>query len=140
MGLPPAHAIQTETPTAFIRSLGAETIEALSDSELSEKDRITEFRRLFLIGLDFRTIGRFVLGRHWRRATRDEIRAFEALFAEYVVTTYAMRLARYQIDTLTVGEVRVDGHGGQRNHIAGRGPQRASSGAFAVSPATINHR
>jgi phospholipid transport system substrate-binding protein len=74
--------------------------------------RITEFRRLFLIGLDFRTIGRFVLGRHWRRATRDEIRAFEALFAEYVVTTYAMRLARYQIDTRNVGEVRADGQGG----------------------------
>ena len=110
--LPHAHAVQTETPTAFIRSLGEETIQTLSDTALSEKARITEFRRLFIIGLDFRTIGRFVLGRHWRRATRDEIRAFEPLFAEYVVTTYATRLVRYQIDTLKVGEVRDDGHGG----------------------------
>ena len=43
---------------------------------------------------------------------RDEIRAFEPLFAEYVVTTYVTRLARYQIDTLNVSEVRDDGHGG----------------------------
>ena len=109
--LPHAQAIQAETPTAFIRSLGEETIQTLSDAELSEKDRITEFRRLFIIGLDFRTIGRFVLGRHWRRSTRAEIRAFEGLFADYVVTTYAMRLARYQVDKLKVGEVRDDGHG-----------------------------
>ena len=66
VGLPHAHAIQTETPTAFIRFLGEETIQTLSDTALSEKARITEFRRLFIIGLDFRTIGRFVLGRHWR--------------------------------------------------------------------------
>ena len=109
--LPHAQAIQAETPTAFIRSLGEETIQTLRDAELSEKDRITEFRRLFIIGLDFRTIGRFVLGRYWRRATRAEIRAFEGLFADYVVTTYAMRLARYQVDKLKVGDVRDDGHG-----------------------------
>ena len=112
MWLADAHAIQTQSPTEFIRSLGEETIQTLGDEALSEKDRISEFRRLFIIGLDFRTIGRFVLGRHWRRATRDEIRAFEPLFAEYVVTTYAIRLARYQIDSLKVGDVRADGRGG----------------------------
>ena len=46
VGLPHAHAIQTETPTAFIRSLGEETIQTLSDTALSEKVRITEFQPL----------------------------------------------------------------------------------------------
>ena len=107
-----SHAIQAESPTAFIRSLGEETIQTLGDDALTEKQRIIEFRRLFIIGLDFRTLGRFVLGPHWRRATREEIREFEPLFAEYVVTTYAIRLARYEVDALRIGEVREDGRGG----------------------------
>ena len=62
-------------------------------------------------GFDLRTIGRFILGRYWRRATRAERREFEHLFEDYIVATYAARLGRYKGETLVVGSARGDGNG-----------------------------
>ena len=83
----------------------------LSDPVLSEEDRVAEFRRLLVNGFDLRTIGRFILGRYWRRATPAERQEFEQLFEDYIVATYAARLGRYQGETLSVGATRDDGKG-----------------------------
>ena len=83
-----------DQPRIFIETLGSEVIEMLSDPVLSKEDRIAEFRRLLVNGFDLRTIGRFILGRYWRRATPEQRREFELLFEDYIVATYAARLGR----------------------------------------------
>jgi phospholipid transport system substrate-binding protein len=109
--LPPVAHADTNKANVFIETLGSEVIGMLSDPVLSEEDRVAEFRRLLVNGFDLRTIGRFVLGRHWRRATPAERGEFEQLFEDYIVASYAARLGRYQGETLTVGATRDDGNG-----------------------------
>ena len=83
----------SDRPQIFIETLGSEVIEMLSDPVLSKEDRVAEFRRLLVNGFDLRTIGRFILGRYWRRATPAERQEFEQLFEDYIVATYAARWA-----------------------------------------------
>ena len=79
----------TNQPSIFIATLGSDAIAMLSDPLHTEEDRVAEFRRLLVSGFDLRTIGRFVLGRYWRRATQSQRREYERLFEDYIVATYA---------------------------------------------------
>ena len=98
-----------EEAAAFIEELGTEVIATLGDPALSEERRIREFRRLLFEGFDIRTISRFALGRYWRRATKEQRAEYEALFGEFIVSTYASRLNRYSSETLHVQGARGDG-------------------------------
>ncbi|MDA0261525.1 MAG: ABC transporter substrate-binding protein [Proteobacteria bacterium] len=100
-----------DNPRAFVQTLGSEAIEMLSNPSLSEADRTAEFRRILVGAFDLRSLGRFILGRHWRRATPDERKEFDQLFEDYVVATYASRLGQYHGETLIVGEARSDSAG-----------------------------
>ena len=53
------------------------------------------FRRLFGRYFDLPTIVRLVLGRHWRRATDAQKRAFAEVFEDHIVNIYASQLDGY---------------------------------------------
>jgi len=100
---------ETPGPKQFIESLGEETISAITNPNVSEKDRLTEFSRLFRKGFDVDTISRFVLGRYWRRATDEQKVEYQTLFADFILTTYANRFRQYSGERLLVdGERAAD--------------------------------
>ena len=107
----PAFGAPAESPRTFIQSVSNAAIRVFRDRDLSEQDRVAEFRQLFAAGLDFHTIGRIVLGRHWKRASPGERQAFQPLFQEYVINVYAARLVRYGIGDMTVGDSRSGSNG-----------------------------
>jgi len=49
---------------------------------------------------DIEAIGRWVLGRHWRRATTAERREFLALFEDWIALGYASRFGEYAGQTV----------------------------------------
>ncbi len=98
-----------DTPVEFVRALGGEAISVLGDSRISEETRTNEFRRLLGEGFDLQTIGRFALGRYWRRANVQERREYATLFEEFVVIAYASRLGQYAGETLHVDGARTHG-------------------------------
>ena len=106
-----ASATEANSSATFIRSLGDEAITTLGDDTLDDRAREREFSRLLHAGFDLKTIGRFVLGRYWRRATTEEREEFHELFGQFVVKTYAARLGQYAGETLHVGNARTYGTG-----------------------------
>ena len=94
------------SPQQFIEILGEETIGAITKSDVSDDARLTEFERLFRKGFDVDTISRFVLGRHWRKATPQQREHYQTLFADFIVHTYASRFRQYSGETLSVNGVR----------------------------------
>lgn len=50
--------------------------------------------------LDFRTVGRWVMGRHWREATPEQRETFIEEFRTLLVRTYASGLLEYSGETL----------------------------------------
>ena len=111
MGLAVGPAIADETHEAkmFVASLGYNAIKVLARSELPKEERTNEFRRILTAGFDMHLIGRYVLGRYWRRASPVERSEYSALFQEYIVLTYANQLSQYNGQTLKIKSAREDG-------------------------------
>lgn len=93
-----AAAIDPNEVGGFIEDFGNSALVTLSDEGKSKAERVAEFRRLLNEGFDLEWIGRFVLGRYWRRATPEQRDEFSKLFQDYVVNTYASRFAEHALE------------------------------------------
>ena len=61
-----------DAATAFIESLSARAITALTDPEITGEERREKFRDLFREGFAVDGIARFALGRYWRGASEED--------------------------------------------------------------------
>ncbi len=99
----PARADEHLQPSSdFIRTLADRAIATLSAEGLPSDVRRQKFRDLFREGFAINGIGRFVLGRHWRRASADEQTEYLALFEDVIVNTWADRFTEYSGQEFTV--------------------------------------
>jgi phospholipid transport system substrate-binding protein len=83
-------------PKAFIDNLGTSVLDIIRSSNLSQTQRRDRFRELFSQSFDVSTIGRFVVGRYWNRATPDEQQKYLDTFRNYVAAIYADQFSHYQ--------------------------------------------
>jgi len=80
---------------ALVSKLAERALEILADKSMSKVDREAQFAKLFTDNFHTRSIGVFVLGRHWRRATPAQRKAYLAVFNRFIVKTYTVRLSQY---------------------------------------------
>ncbi len=92
----------------FIASLGDRALQVLVVDSQSEAEREDAFRGLLSEGFDLRLIGRYALGRYWRRATAEQRSEYAKLFEDFIVDTYVARLGEYSGETLKVVSSRAD--------------------------------
>jgi len=92
-------------------------IETLADKALSKqliaamnKDQQREhFRTLLNDHFAVKTIGRWVLGRYWRKATAAEHAEYLKLFENLIIRTYADRFSKLSVATLKVTDTATKG-------------------------------
>ena len=80
----------------FVENLGKQVIEKVSNVNLSESERVVNFRNLYLDSFDNYYISRFVLGRYWKRLDSDMRKQFIESFNDYIVTTYAPKFKGWE--------------------------------------------
>src|SRR5690349_21396647 len=56
----------------FISALADEAIHGVTDTSISDRERVQRFRDLLRLKFDIPQVARFVLGRYWRTATPEE--------------------------------------------------------------------
>ncbi len=103
--LQPVSAAEKASPEVakeFIQRLGDQAVKLLADKELPLAEREAKIRELLRGNFDFKTIGRFVLGKSWRRATSDQRADYLTLFSEFVLRTYARRIGGYANDAFKI--------------------------------------
>ncbi len=98
----PAPAAASPTPQQFVDELANKAFAVLRDETLEDRERFQKFRSLLREGVDLKRVGRFVLGKYWRRATEQQRSEYESLFGDYVIASYASRLSEYAHSTVTV--------------------------------------
>ena len=86
----------------FIETMADKAIAALAVDDLSREERVERFRTLLKEHFAVRTIGRWVLGRYWRKATKKERGEYLMLFEDLIVATYVDRFTKYSGETLSV--------------------------------------
>jgi phospholipid transport system substrate-binding protein len=101
----------SQQAAGFVSSLGTDAIQTITQPSLSESERISRFRTLFVKGFDIPAIARFVLGRYWRTATPEQQQDFMRLFENMVVQTYANRFKEYSGQQFKVTGAREEGDG-----------------------------
>ena len=80
----------------FVEKLGKEVIETVSDEKLSDSQRRSNFRYLYLNAFDNFYISRFVLGRYWKRIDKSVKEEFVKTFNDYIVSTYAPKFKGWE--------------------------------------------
>ena len=80
----------------FVEKLGKEVIETVSDEKLSDAQRRSNFRYLYLNAFDNFYISRFVLGRYWKRIDKSVKEEFVKTFNDYIVSTYAPKFKGWE--------------------------------------------
>jgi len=93
----------------FIKALAENAIASLTVKDLSKRERDRRFRSLMLDNFAISGIAKFVLGRHWPRATDQEKTEYLKLFEDLMVATYAERFSKYAGETLEVEQAEVRG-------------------------------
>jgi len=105
-----AHADGSGDQTkAFIKTLAEKAIESLTTKNISKGEREQRFRTLMLDNFAISGIARFVLGRHWPRASEQQKSEYLKLFEDLMVATYAERFSKYAGETLEVEQAEERG-------------------------------
>ena len=105
-------ATSADSALTFIQSLGDRAVEALRDNIGSPfEEREAAFRQVMVRGFDIPIVGRFVLGRHWRTATKEQRREYMAVFVDFIVRVYASRFDSYGGELFTARSVIDDESG-----------------------------
>lgn len=89
---------------AFIEGLAEKAIAALTEESVPREQRIQRFRELLEEHFAVATIGQWVLGRYWGRATAAERKEYLSLFEDLIVVTYVDRFTAYSGEKLTVNK------------------------------------
>lgn len=82
----------------FVENLGKQVVEKVSNVNLTENERHTNFRNLYLSSFDNYYISRFVLGRYWKRLDSNMRKEFISSFNNYIVATYAPKFKGWKGD------------------------------------------
>ena len=90
----------------FLTSMTGRAIAQLTDESLPLPERKTRFRVLFRENFDVPAVGRFVLGRYWRRAKPEARDAFLSVFEEIMIQRFAPKFAGYAETSFEIIRVR----------------------------------
>lgn len=106
--LPPAAMPATEDPVTFLQNLQDHSAEQLGDTSIPTEVREERFRQIFNDNFDLPAIGRFVIGRYWKRASEQDRQDFLAIFEDAMVQRFLPILAENSDVRLTFGAAQGD--------------------------------
>jgi phospholipid transport system substrate-binding protein len=94
---------------AFIHSLAEEAVRTLTARDTPRPQRIERFRTMFDRHFAVPQIGKWILGRHWKKATEGERAEFLVLFEDLMVVSYVDRFAKYTNESLDISRTLAQG-------------------------------
>ncbi len=97
---------------AFMGDIGQHVINLLTDKKISDQERADQFRAILDSKFNLKSVGKFVLGRHWKQATDDQKQKFLQLFKETTVASYSTRFKEYSTEKFEILGHRQESDGG----------------------------
>ena len=102
---PPVQADEfTDGAQKFISTLSDRAQKSLLIENITLKERQNRFRVLMLDTFDLNGVAKWVLGRYWRRASRQEQQQYLNLFEEFIIATFTKRFKAYTNAKLQISE------------------------------------
>ena len=86
----------------FIQTLADRAVTSLAGEKSSSAEQKKRFRKLLNDNFDVKLLGKWVLGRHWRKATKAERAEYLIQFEEFIVATYSKRFRQLTTEKIDV--------------------------------------
>lgn len=96
MASPAGASTSGEKAEVFIQDLAVSGVAMLENADHTAAQRETEFRNLVQNSFALEEIGRFVVGRYWRRMDPDQQAEYQEVFSEWLLMSYANRMGGYE--------------------------------------------
>ncbi len=93
---------------AFLESLTQDVFAKLTDPSLSQTEKERDLRSLFKQNFDVPAISRFVLGKHWRKASTAERQDFVDAFEEMNTRQFIAMVGKFSEEMFSVVKVQQD--------------------------------
>ena len=114
---------------AFVLSLKNEAVEQLSSAGGDETLKEQRFRSLLNKNFEVEDIGKFVIGRYWRRTSDADREAFLVVFEDVLVQRFLPLFDDYVDRRFSVDSVRADGKRPEFSTVVSRVSQPQGSDA-----------
>ena len=92
---PVSGATDKAEASKFIDGLSTTAFRVLKSKGLSLEQKEAKVRSLVSESFDLKTIGKFVLGSSWRKASKAQRKEYLALFRQFIIATYSRRFGGY---------------------------------------------
>ncbi len=86
----------------FIQTLADRAVASLAGDKISSDEQQKRFRKLLNDNFDVRLLGKWSLGRHWRKATKAERTEYLNQFEEFIVATYSKQFRKLTTEKISV--------------------------------------
>jgi len=97
-----AETARETSAIGLVEKLGTEAVNLLSNADISADDKRVGFTKLIKTNFNMPLIGRFVLGKHWKKASKEQQAEFQSLFQKYIIVTYQKRIGDYAGENLKI--------------------------------------
>ena len=92
----------------FIQVMADQAIQSLTADSLVQAERVKRFRVLLNDSFAVKSIGKFVLGRFWRKASDGEKKEYLSVFEDLMVISYVDQFVRYAGEGLKLKNARTE--------------------------------
>lgn len=89
---------------AFINGMADTAVSSLTGKDIAREERKDRFRKMIHDYFAIKSIGQWVLGLHWRRATPEQREEYLSLFENMLLERYVDGFKDYSGETLEVGQ------------------------------------
>ena len=96
---------------AFADGLASRALIIVQNEGLSAEAKQRDLEALFDSHVDIAWVSRFVLGKHWKTATPDQQKAYQANYKAFVLKNYTSKLTNYTGQEYKIKSVRPEGDG-----------------------------
>lgn len=90
------HVAAADLAVKFVQDLADDIIEKVLTANDSPEKRLKTFRQSFVAAVDLTSVGKFVLGTYWKKATPAEQQEFLKVFIDFTTKTWTDRFGLYQ--------------------------------------------
>ena len=108
----------------FVMALANDAITNLTANALTDLQRQERLRSILKSYFDVNSIGKWVMGRHWRKASAAERIEYLGLFEDLIVNTYAIRFKSYANEKIKLTGITSRGQTAIVKSVIERGSQQ----------------
>jgi phospholipid transport system substrate-binding protein len=95
----------------FLQNVTDSSLEIIASNTIDESTKEEGLTELFLGSVDTRYVGRYVLGKYWKRLDEDKQKYYLDLYTKFVISSYVPKFREYSGQKVEIDSVTKDGKG-----------------------------